>query len=129
MEWYDLGLYLDVPSSIRSEIKDKYSDDAQRKQGMLDEWRNRHPAPSWMLVANVLYSSPIGAEIGKYLNLLQVVKGKYLKGEILLHMFHCVIGVCHTRTNCPGLPSSVLRCPTDPFIPWFPGLGLGPKLT
>ena len=101
MEWEDLGLYLHVPSSIRNEIKKKYSDDTQCKQAMLEEWRNHHPAPSWMLVANALYSGFIGDEEGKYHKLLEVVKGKYLKGEIFLNMSHCVLEVCHTCTEHP----------------------------
>ena len=99
MEWYDLGRHLGVPSLIRMEAEDKYSDDTQRKKAMLEEWRNHHPAPSWMLVANVLYSSRIGRDCWKYHKLLQVVKEKYLKGEIFLHMSHCVVEVCHTCTE------------------------------
>ena len=85
MEWHNLGRYLDVPYSIRSEIKKKYSDKTQRKQAMLEEWRNHHPAPSWMLVANALYSGIFGRDQGKYNKLLKVVQKKYLKGEIFLH--------------------------------------------
>ena len=93
MDWDDLGHYLRVPHSIRNEMEKKLPDDTQRKQAMLEEWRNHHPAPSWMLVADVLYSGYIGSECGKYHNVLQVVKEKYLKGEIFLHMSHCVVGV------------------------------------
>ena len=100
MEWDDLGDYLGVPTSILSEIQKKYSDDTQRKQAMLEEWRNHHPAPSWMLVADALYSGLIG-ESGKYHKLLLVVKEKYLKGKIILHMSHCVVGVHHTCTEHP----------------------------
>ena len=98
MEWDDLGHYLRVPPLIRSEIEKKYSDDAQHKQAMLEEWRNHHPAPSWMLVANALYSGLFGNDWGKYHKLLQE---KYLKGEIFLHMSLCVLEVCHTCTELP----------------------------
>ena len=74
-------MYLGMPSSIRSEIKKKYSDDTQRKQAMLEAWRNYHPAPSWMLVATALYSRLIGGDWGKYHNLLLLVNKKYLKGK------------------------------------------------
>ena len=93
VEWDDLGRYLRVPVSIRNEIKKKYSDDAQCKQAMLEEWRNHHPAPSWMLVAYALYSGLIGGVWGKYRNVLQVVKEKFLKGNIFLHMSHCLVEV------------------------------------
>ena len=99
MDWHGLGHYLDVPGSIRNEIEKKYSDDAQRKQVMLEEWRNHHPAPSWMLVANALYSGYIGDVNGKHHKLLQVVKRKYLKGEIFLHMSHCVLEVYHVNIH------------------------------
>ena len=102
MELDDLGDYLHVPYSIRREIKWKYSHYKQRKQAMLEEWCNHHPAPSWMLVANALYTKEIGLEFGKYHKLLQVVKGKYLKGKIFLHMSHCVVEVCHTCTEHPS---------------------------
>ena len=87
MEWDDLGRYLCVPSSIRSEIKKKYSDDTQCKQAMLEEWRNHHPAPSWMLVAYA------GGVWGKYHNVLQVVKERFLKGKIFLYVSHCLVAV------------------------------------
>ena len=93
MEWDDLGRYLRVPSSIRSEIKKRYSDDTQCKQVMLEEWRNHHPAPSWMLVAYALYSGLIGGVWGKYRSMLQVVKEKFLKGKIFLHISHCLVEV------------------------------------
>ena len=89
MEWDSLALC--VPTLIRNEIKKKYSNDTQCKRAMLKEWRNHHPAPSWMLVADALYSGFIGDVYGKYHNVLQVVREKYLKGEIFLHLSHCVV--------------------------------------
>ena len=86
-EWDTLGYYLDVPASILRETKKKYSDDTQRKQAMLEEWRNHHPAPSWMLVANALYRLLIRGEYGKYHKVLLSVKQKYIEGKktIFLH--------------------------------------------
>ena len=55
VEWSRLADYLDVPESIKGEIKEKFSSITQRKQAMLEEWRTHHPAPSWMLVATALY--------------------------------------------------------------------------
>ena len=103
MEWDRLGYCLGVPVSMTEiEIKKKYSDDTQRKQAMLEEWCNHHPAPSWMLVADVLYRMLISVHYGKYHNVLQLVKGKYLIGEIFLHMSHCVVEVCHTWSTQSG---------------------------
>ena len=53
--WDRLALELDVPQSKREEIRRTYSDDTESKQEVLKEWRNNHPAPNWMLVANALY--------------------------------------------------------------------------
>jgi len=88
VEWNAVGHCLDVPDSIRSEIAEKYSNNTQCKRAMLAEWRNHHPAPSWMLVANALYRVYIDYEWGKYHKVLQLVKQKYLKGEKIILPVH-----------------------------------------
>jgi len=90
VEWDSLGYYLDVPALIRNEIKKKFSDDTQCKQTMLAKWRNHHPAPSWMLVANALYSISIDGKNGKYHKVLQLVKEKYLKGKKWISSLLCI---------------------------------------
>ena len=92
VEWSRLADYLDVPESIKGEIKEKFFSITQRKQAMLEEWRTHHPAPSWMLVATALYCVHIDG-YGKYHKVLQLVKQKYLQGEntVLLHMSQCVL--------------------------------------
>ena len=92
VEWDSLGYCLEIPSPIRSEIKKKHSNDTQRKRAMLEEWRNNHPAPSWMLVANALYGRFIGGNSGKYHKLLHLVKEKYLKGNVFLTQ---ALEICH----------------------------------
>ena len=82
-EWESLSYYLDVPGSIQREIKEEYSNVKECKQAVLEEWRNHHPAPSWMLVANALYRVLIRGEYGKYHKVLLSVKEKYLKGKKL----------------------------------------------
>jgi len=92
VEWSRLADYLDVPESIKGEIKEKFPSITQRKKAMLEEWRTHHPAPSWMLVATALYCVYIDG-YGKYHKVLQLVKQKYLQGEntVLLHMSQCVL--------------------------------------
>ena len=92
VEWSRLADYLDVPESIKGQIKEKFSSITQRKKAMLEEWRTHHPAPSWMLVATALYCVHIDG-YGKYHKVLQLVKQKYLQGEntVLLHMSQCVL--------------------------------------
>ena len=74
VEWSRLADYLDVPESIKGEIKEKFSSITQRKQAMLEEWRTHHPAPSWMLVATALYCVYIHG-YGKY-HQLRCVKAR-----------------------------------------------------
>ena len=92
VEWSRLADYLDVPESIKGEIKEKFPSITQRKKAMLEEWRTHHPAPSWMLVATALYCVYTDG-YGKYHKVLQLVKQKYLQGEntVLLHMSQCVL--------------------------------------
>jgi len=92
VEWSRLADYLDVPESIKGEIKEKFPSITLRKKAMLEEWRTHHPAPSWMLVATALYCVYIDG-YGKYHKVLQLVKQKYLQGEntVLLHMSQCVL--------------------------------------
>jgi len=85
---------LDVPYWVRAEIEEKYSNVTQRKQAMIEEWRNTNPAPSWMVIANALYRVYIDGDYGKYHKVFQHVKEKYLKGKensIILHA-HALTG-------------------------------------
>lgn len=98
MDWDDLVRSLDVPFQIRTEIEEKYSNVTQRKQAMLEEWRNTTPAPSWMAIANALYRVYIDGDYGKYHKVFQLVKEKYLKSKwnsIFLHAYgpHCALEI------------------------------------
>ena len=99
VDWEDLVRSLDVPFQIRTEIEEKYSNVTQRKQAMLEEWRNTTPAPSWMAIANALYRVYIDGDYGKYHKVFQLVKEKYLKSKensIFLHAYcpHCALEIC-----------------------------------
>ena len=84
MEWGTLTGKFGVPWSTLEEIQSNYSTVKQRRQAMLEEWLDHHPAPSWMLVVNALYRAPFMGDgycgYGKYNKVLQLVKQKYLKG-------------------------------------------------
>ena len=71
-----LSDYLHIPQSKQKEIKNQYSDEAQLKHAIIEEFINNHPAPSWRLVAEGLYKN-------KDNRALQIVKQKYLKGKKL----------------------------------------------
>ena len=76
---------LNIPRSKQQDINSRYSSDSQRKQAIMEELINNHPAPSWRLVAEFLYKIDTGdlgqREFGKYLEALQTIKRKYLKGR------------------------------------------------
>ena len=84
-----IGNSLDIPGSKQQDINSRYSSDSQRKQAILEEFINNHPAPSWRLVADFLYKIDTGRrrrrrEFGKYLGALQTIKQKYLKGRKMM---------------------------------------------
>jgi len=81
-EWDDLAYSLGISDQLQREIEKKYSNDTQYKQAMLEEWWNHHPAPSWRLVADALYTNAIGGEWGRYHKVLQMVEEKYLEDVI-----------------------------------------------
>ena len=75
------------------EIETKYSNDTQCKRAMLEEWRNHHPAPSWRLVADDLYCGRSGDKYGKYHEVLQQVKVKYLKGKKIITLANLMVSL------------------------------------
>ena len=83
-----IGNDLNIPRSKQQDINSRYSSDSQRKQAIMEEFINNHPAPSWRLVAEFLYKidtrgSPFH-QFGKYLGALQTIKQKYLKGRKMM---------------------------------------------
>jgi len=78
--WDHLALELDVPQSKREEIRKTYSDDTERKREVLKEWRNYHPAPNWMLVANALYRMRAASTH----EVLHQLRQKYFKGKKMI---------------------------------------------
>ena len=69
----DLGRILNVPWSRRGATK----------EAVIDEFNQNHPAPSWRLIADRLYTF-LHTGFGMYHTALQNVKRKYLKGEEVL---------------------------------------------
>ena len=82
---YKIGYCLNIPKSKQQDINSRYSSDNQRKQAIIEEFIDNHPAPSWRLVAEFLYKIDTGGrttvEFGRYLGALQAIKRKYLKGR------------------------------------------------
>ena len=71
-----LGYILNIPESRRGGTK----------EAVIDEFIQNHPAPSWRLIADRLYTfhDSDSDEYGVYHTVLQNVKRKYLKGEEVL---------------------------------------------
>jgi len=61
---------------------------------MLEEWWNHHPAPSWRLVADALYTNAIGGEWGRYHKVLQTVEEKYLEGRKIYLSTRTQVSLC-----------------------------------
>ena len=53
--WECFSRCVNIPESEVERIKSKYSSDKGRKQAAIDYLISSHPAPSWRLMANVLY--------------------------------------------------------------------------
>ena len=72
VELNHLGRILNVPESRQGGTK----------EAIIEEFIQNHPAPSWRLIADRLYTF---YEHGKYHTALQNIKRKYLKGkEVIL---------------------------------------------
>ena len=50
----DVGLFLDLPNSKKSEIKKNYHSPAQRREAYIDAYVDDHPCPSWKTISGVL---------------------------------------------------------------------------
>ena len=79
VDWDLIGrYYLNIPDATLDTIRSSGGDASQCRQKCWEVYLNEHPAPSWKQVANGLYRGnyPEG-----YLEELEVVQKKYLKGE------------------------------------------------
>ena len=76
-----LTTYFDIPKSKQLEIEKRCSNFHQHKQAIIEEFIHNHPAPTWRLVAEFLYTVDLGN--GKYHAALQSLKQKYLKGKAM----------------------------------------------
>ena len=74
MEWWNIGIWLNIPRSKLHAIEGQHSSPDQRSRACWDLYITGHPSPSWKGVAYALYQ-------GDRLEELQVVQKKYLKGE------------------------------------------------
>ena len=83
-----MGWGMDIPRATVSMIRYGGGDDSQRRQRCCEVYLSDHPAPSWKQVANVLYMPNFNEE---YLEELEMVQKKYLRGESAVVIVTCVI--------------------------------------
>ena len=57
--WKVFSRRVSIPESEVERIESKYSSDKERKQAAIDYLISSHPAPSWRILANVLYQMGI----------------------------------------------------------------------
>ena len=75
MDWEEFGYWLHIPNFVCWDIWNQYYDEALRVQYWCEWYLTHHPAPSWLYVADALYSK------GEH-DILDVLRSKvhYLKG-------------------------------------------------
>ena len=54
-KWAEIGYRLRVPTAKQNEIRLQYQTDEQRKEAVLKEFLENHPAPNWKEAALALY--------------------------------------------------------------------------
>ena len=74
-DWYNMGLYLDIPDSVRESIIKQHSSMSQHKEACWEWYLNNHPSPSWRYIASILYN------FNEH-EVLEVLKSQYLKGGL-----------------------------------------------
>lgn len=81
----DLCYILNVPKSKKDEIQAAHAGSSlqPRKKAIVEDYLNKHPAPSWNLMAEYLYRYPT------HHGTLQNVMSKYIKGKSLGTLTHC----------------------------------------
>ena len=72
-EWKTLATYLDVPVPKQ-----------RAKMAILEDFLQNHPSPTWKPVLDFLFRAYIDGDWGKYDDLLQEAKEKYVKGAEII---------------------------------------------
>ena len=82
-----MGWRMDIPEATVDMIRYSGGDDSQRRRKCWEVYLNEHPAPSWKHIAGALYSPNFGRK--GYLEELEVVQKKYLRGESAVVIVTC----------------------------------------
>ena len=85
--WDDVGWRMDIPGATRDMIRSSGGDDSQHRRRCWEVYLNEHPAPSWKYIAEALYVPRLGGK--DYLEELEVVQKKYLRGESAVVIVMC----------------------------------------
>ena len=79
VNWDSVELGMDIPPATVITIRFSGGDDSQRRRRCCEVYLSDHPAPSWKQVADAFYIP--GYSEQEYLEELEVVQKKYLRGE------------------------------------------------
>ena len=80
--WWDFGVWMDVPLSIRNKIRSQLSSDKERKAELLRVISTEHPLLTWEHVSDVLYRM----RDEEYHHVLERVQSLFPTGEHLSHL-------------------------------------------
>ena len=95
--WKVFSEDVNIPESEVERIKSKYSSLKERKQAAIDYLISSHPAPSWRLVARVLYQMGIGDSPHRALAHLQQL---FPTGTCCRFGIHQICTVCTVWIRC-----------------------------
>ena len=56
VDWYELGIKLDIPSGTLNAIKEEHDTVKRRLVAMLEKWLNKYPERGWSDVVDALRS-------------------------------------------------------------------------
>ena len=82
-----MGWEMDIPKATCDMIRFSGGDDSQCRRRYWEVYLNEHPAPSWKHIAEVLYVPNLRGK--DYLEELEVVQKKYLRGESAVVIVTC----------------------------------------
>ena len=84
-----MGWGMDIPEAIVDTIRSSGGDDSQHRRRCWEVYLSDHPAPSWKQVADALYRPDFDGQ--EYLEELEVIQKKYLRGESAVVIVTCII--------------------------------------
>ena len=89
IDWADVVWWMDIPKATVNMIRYSGGDDSQHRRRCWEVYLNEYSAPSWKHIAEALYRPRYGGGGKEYLEELEVVQKKYLRGESVVVIVMC----------------------------------------